>query len=39
MLCGLTMAFRRTTAFSVGAFAAFFGVFIFVALFAVLYFV
>lgn len=39
MLCGLTMAFRRTTAFSVGAFAAFFGVFIFVALFAVLYYV
>lgn len=38
-LCGLTMAFRRTTAFSVGAFAAFFGVFIFVALFAVLYYV
>lgn len=39
MLCGATMAFRRTTAFSVGAFAAFFGVFTFVALFAVLYFV
>lgn len=39
LLCGLTMAFRRTTAFSVGAFAAFFGVFIFVALFAVLYYV
>ncbi|OMC48395.1 hypothetical protein A5744_05225 [Mycobacterium sp. IS-1264] len=39
MLCGLTMAFRRTSAFSVGAFAAFFGVFIFVALFAVLYYV
>ncbi|WP_083667225.1 hypothetical protein [Mycobacterium sp. SP-6446] len=39
MLCGLTMAFRRTSAFSVGAFAAFFGVFIFVALFAVLYYI
>lgn len=39
ILCGSTMAFRRTTAFSVGAFAAFFGVSIFVGLFAVLYFV
>lgn len=33
------MAFRRTTAFSVGAFAAFFGVFTFVALFAILWWV
>jgi uncharacterized membrane protein YfcA len=39
VLCGATMAFRRTTAFSMGAFAAFFGVFTFVALFAILYFV
>ncbi|SOJ55786.1 hypothetical protein MSIMFB_03265 [Mycobacterium simulans] len=38
-LCGITMAFKRTTAFSVGAFAAFFGVFVFVAVLAVLYFV
>jgi hypothetical protein len=37
ILCGATMAFRRTTAFSVGAFAAFFGVFTFDALFAILY--
>ncbi|ORV56722.1 hypothetical protein AWC06_00390 [Mycobacterium fragae] len=39
MLCGATMAFRRTTAFSMGAFAAFFGVFSFVALFAILYWI
>lgn len=39
MLCGVTMAFRRTTAFSMGAYAAFFGVFIFIALLAVLYWV
>ncbi|KZS69261.1 MAG: hypothetical protein K2X56_04625 [Mycobacterium pseudokansasii] len=38
-LCGLTMAFKRTKAFSVGAFAAFFGVFTFVGLFAILYFI
>lgn len=38
-LCGFTMAFERTQAFSVGAFAAFFGVFTFVALLAVLYYV
>lgn len=37
ILCGITMAFRRTTAFSVGVFAAFFGVFTFDALFAILY--
>jgi hypothetical protein len=37
ILCGATMAFRRTTAFSVGAFAAFFGVFTFDALFTILY--
>ncbi|KLO26666.1 hypothetical protein [Mycobacterium haemophilum] len=39
MLCGVTMAFQRTTAFSMGAYAAFFGVFVFVALLGVLYWV
>ncbi|WAJ42974.1 hypothetical protein OK015_17150 [Mycobacterium sp. Aquia_216] len=37
MLCGATMAFRRTTAFSVGRLHGFFGVFTFDALFTILY--
>ncbi|OBA64087.1 hypothetical protein A5647_03225 [Mycobacterium sp. 1100029.7] len=36
MLCGITMMFRRTRAFSVGALAAFAGVIAFVGLFAIL---
>jgi uncharacterized membrane protein YhaH (DUF805 family) len=36
MLCGITMMFRRTRAFSVGALAAFVGVVAFVGLFAIL---
>lgn len=39
IICEATIVFRRTTAFSMGAFAAFFGVFTFVALFSVLYWI